>query len=693
MSRARALSAAAIVVLGLLTYANSLSSPFVFDDAVTVHDNASIRHLWPLRAALSPPAHDTPVSGRPLVNLSLAINYAAGGLDPYGYHLVNVATHIVCALLLFGIVRRTLIHAAQPLSSSSDSRPEGLRYEKPAVAAVGQVAQARGQKSAAAQVAQPFRAATRADGRPKGLRYDWPASAAATSHPYPTVLALSCAAIWLVHPLESEVADYVSARTESFMAMFYLLTLYASIRSANARGRSIWTPAAVAACAFGMACKESMATAPLMVVLYDRVFRFPSWTQAIRSRWPLYAALAASWAVLAALSWHGPRAQSAGFSADAGLVTVVSPWVYLLNQAIMIVRYLRLVVWPVGLVLDYGAARPVTPGDAAPYALAIAGLLAAASAAWIPRLRGGAFAFLAAWFFITLAPASSLLPVYTEVGAERRMYLPMMAVAVAAVIAAARLCGLTAGRPGSPASQAARGSRYALPGFVAVMVVMCGALASATAGRNAEYASGLSIWQTVVDRYPHGRARYHLALELEAAGRQDESMIQLSEAVRDYPDARSILGFTLLDAGRLDDGIDELRTFIRERPSHVNVVVAHGRLADALSARQRYAEAAGEYRQYLTHRPEATVGWTNFGIALAASGRTDEAVHAFERAAAIEPLSGGAHRNLANALLGRGDADAAAQQAQEAVRLAPQDGVAREILELRSRHGSTKYEV
>ena len=116
-------------MLGFLTYANGLSSPLVYDDAVTVHDNETIRHLWPLGAALSPPAHDTPVSGRPLVNLSLAINYAAGGLDPYGYHLVNLAAHVACALLLFGIVRRTLTETRA--ASPADGRPEGPRYERP----------------------------------------------------------------------------------------------------------------------------------------------------------------------------------------------------------------------------------------------------------------------------------------------------------------------------------------------------------------------------------------------------------------------------------------------------------------------------------------------------------------------------------------------------------------------------------
>jgi hypothetical protein len=56
---------------------------------------------------LSPP-RATPVAGRPLVNLSFALNYALGGLDVRGYHLFNVGIHLLAALILFGIVRRTL---------------------------------------------------------------------------------------------------------------------------------------------------------------------------------------------------------------------------------------------------------------------------------------------------------------------------------------------------------------------------------------------------------------------------------------------------------------------------------------------------------------------------------------------------------------------------------------------------------
>jgi hypothetical protein len=293
-----------ILLAGALTYWNSLSGPFIFDDQHSVVENRQIRQLWPLTSVLFP-ERESPVAGRPLVNVSFAINYAIGGLEVRGYHMWNVATHLLCAWLLFGVVRRTL-----------------------------------GLPSLQARFGS------------------WSAD-----------LAFATALIWVLHPLNTEAVDYLTQRTESMMALFYLLTMYASIRALHSPRATLWQATAVLSCALGMACKESMVTAPLMVLLYDRVFVFDSLKRAFQDRWRLYAALAVMWLELAALMWSGPRVHSAGFS------TAVRPWTYLLNQTEMIVQYLRLAIWPKGLVLNYGSPRPLALVDVVPYALVSAVLL------------------------------------------------------------------------------------------------------------------------------------------------------------------------------------------------------------------------------------------------------------------------------------------------------------------------------
>src|SRR5262249_51804968 len=96
-----------LIVAGLAAYSNSLAAPFVFDDHGSIVENAYIRQLWPLGNALSAPVQSA-VAGRPVVSLSLAINYALTGLSPAGFRGWNLAVHLLTALLLFGVVRRTL---------------------------------------------------------------------------------------------------------------------------------------------------------------------------------------------------------------------------------------------------------------------------------------------------------------------------------------------------------------------------------------------------------------------------------------------------------------------------------------------------------------------------------------------------------------------------------------------------------
>src|SRR5262245_25410640 len=99
---------AALVVIGLVVFSNSVAGPFIWDDRVAIVENASIAPPSGLSDAFRPPA-ENPMTGRLLVNASLALNYRLGSLHPFGYHVWNILTHIVAALFLFGVVRRTLL--------------------------------------------------------------------------------------------------------------------------------------------------------------------------------------------------------------------------------------------------------------------------------------------------------------------------------------------------------------------------------------------------------------------------------------------------------------------------------------------------------------------------------------------------------------------------------------------------------
>src|SRR5262245_61410502 len=106
--------AALVAICLAVVYVPLLGAPFIYDDHATIENNSSIVSLFPVigtREQPGPlrPVPDLPTSGRPLVNLSFALNYAFGGLKPAGYHAVSLVIHYCSALLLWSIVKRTLL--------------------------------------------------------------------------------------------------------------------------------------------------------------------------------------------------------------------------------------------------------------------------------------------------------------------------------------------------------------------------------------------------------------------------------------------------------------------------------------------------------------------------------------------------------------------------------------------------------
>src|SRR5690606_1787101 len=101
--------------------------------------------------------------------------------------------------------------------------------------------------------------------------------------------------LWLAHPLTTEAVVYITQRTELVVAFCYLTTLYASLRYFTVdpvTSRRLWLTLAVFASAAGMASKEVMVSAPLVVLFYERTFIATTFRQALRQSGPLYLGLA-----------------------------------------------------------------------------------------------------------------------------------------------------------------------------------------------------------------------------------------------------------------------------------------------------------------------------------------------------------------------------------------------------------------
>ncbi len=614
-----------ILLAGVLTYHNSFAGVFIFDDLSSIVQNPRIQSLW------TTPTHL--LTHRPVVELSFALNYALGELNPWGYHVVNLAIHLLAGMALCGIVRRTL----------NTSR---------LVERFGQ-----------------------------------------TSHWYAWVVSV----LWMVHPLQTQSVTYIVQRGESAMGLFYLLTVYCVLCGSSSSRPRWWYITAVAACALGMGSMAVMVTAPIMVLLFDRMFLSQSLQELFRKRGFLYGGLAATWLILLATG-QAQAVLDPGLSrSTAGLgYKGISPLAYAMNQPAVILHYIRLSFWPRPLCLDYawpsanGVSEIILP------AMVVIGLLL--GTAWC-LIRHPALGFLGVWFFVILSPTSSILPV-KDLAVEHRMYLPLAALITLANVVGGRLLSRA----------------YAAIGLLSTTVMWSNAtvvsaasvlLACGSIERNRDYHSAYAMWsdvaakrpnnpraQTMVgkamadlDRDEEAMAHYQRALELDPTryvaynnignlyvkkGNDSLAIPYYRKSLRHnsrYDTARTNLGYALIRAGRWQDGIDELKIVLDHGYSSSPV---HYHLARSLTQIGKSEEAEFHYHRAMDIEPGNLKWPAHLAEHLANHGKIPQAIEYQRQVIRLNPGHAAGYNNLAISLLKQGQFDEAITHFVNAIRLDPQ---------------------
>jgi tetratricopeptide (TPR) repeat protein len=641
-----------LVLATALAYANSFHVPFLCDDIPAIVENPTIRHLWPLSRVLSPAAWGATTHARPVFNLTLALNFAVHQLNVVGYHVVNLAIHILNALLLFAILRRLLPHTER--------------------------------------------------GTPRS--------------------AFFIALLWGLHPIHTQAVTYIIQRVESLASMFYLLTLYALVRSAHSLGpvptggptsvsagmepgppgacstsgtrlvrRSLreggrlklfWPFVTVFACALGMGTKELMVTAPFMALLFDRAYLSDSWRELWRARRWLHAALFATLGIQAflLLTQGGYRAEETGFGGS------VHPWHYLMTQSRVILMYLRLAFWPAPLSFDYSDIPLVTSfADAWPSMAAVGALLAASL---VLLWRAPRVGFLSLFVFAVLAPTSSVMPIL-DLAQERRLYLPLTALCALAVLGVFSLLQrLIPDRSPSPAHRR-------IPVVFLLLSLLAVGLGVLTFQRNRVYRSELALWLDTLEKRPqNAQAAVTAGAALLDLARLDDALTLFNRAIAIRPNGAMALnnrglthhrlgnftaalqdfgaalqgtgmpafyvhnnrGLTFAAIGRNDEALQDFTTAIDAMPMYARAYYNRGRL---LAHLERHDEALADLQLAVRYAPERPENYLERGNLFAHLGRHRDAVSDFTTSMQVGMDSADVHFNRANSYAFLGDVDEA----------------------------------
>ncbi|MDD5758580.1 MAG: tetratricopeptide repeat protein [Desulfobulbaceae bacterium] len=561
-----------IVTAGLIAFSNNTSGEFIYDDFDTIVDNPEIKTFSPLWSPLWI-THMTPISGRPVIALTFAVNYAVNGMDVFGYHLVNNIIHLLAGLTLFGIIRATLLLP---------------------------------------------RFAVKYGDRANGF-------------------ALAIALLWLIHPLQTEAVDYITQRTETLAGLFYLLTLFLSVKAFTSDSPQRWKFAAVVICGLGMASKEIMVSAPLIVLCYDRLLVTGSFKEALQRRQKFYFALIATWLILGLLQLNAPRGSAVRFDGFGGLD--VTPFDYFRTQLEVVVHYLRLAFWPHPLALSYQdlpMLRTFSPQLIMPTMI----LVSMVSLTLWGFLRGYWWSLLGLWFFAIISPSSSIIPMPYEIATERRMYLPLAAIIVLAVFIVehfwARFFGALA-----------TGQKAMRFGAIGLLVFILPAMGYATWSRNNDYRTAVRIWTDTVKVRP---GNFH---------------------------AWESLGKALVDAGRIEEAIEPFQEAARLKPNNAEIF---SNLGSALGQIGRFDEAVAMHRKALELEPDSAIDHYHLGNTFLRANDLDNAVLAFSKSLSLDPNSYSAHGNLGMIFMQKGDFSGAEKHFEKLRSLIPSNVLAYRLL-------------
>ncbi len=435
------------------------------------------------------------------------------------------------------------------------------------------------------------------------------------------VLAVSITAIWLVHPIHIETVVYLSQRSELLVSFFLLAALLAHVQTWN-QTRSFWAmPLTALLCWLGCLCKETMVVTPVLLIACDGLFlsAFPLiW----RKRRLYYLALMSTWFIIGFVMSQQPRAQSVGFHLS------VSPRDYFFTQCWNVLRYLYDILLPINVMADYGYVTRTTPDEYLPGLLFVSIYLGLTIYFVWKRIS---WSYWLLWSLALLAPTTSFIPIVTEMGATRRLYLPLVGVVALVVLGLSSTFGEKASR-----------ARILIPVSITCLILACLNLSLSR-----HYGTSLAYWQYSHQVHPESdRAVLNLMKSLRTNEKWQEAIEFAQQQVQQWPNNVEVWN----EAGHLFRQLrmteQAMTAYQRVLEIDPNYCPAYNNLGLVMASSQ--PQAAEElFRRSIDCNPRNLEARNSLANHCARTARFDEAISLYQQILALDPTFETARKNLA----------------------------------------------
>ncbi|QWR76272.1 tetratricopeptide repeat protein [Candidatus Magnetomonas plexicatena] len=522
-----------IVFFAVLAYSNTLSCPFIFDDDA-------------IRKGTSPP---TLLDPRFLINLSFLLNYKLNYLSVKGYHVFNIIIHVINGLLIYSFV--SLICKIET-TEKNNSRSH---YE---------------------------------------------------------TLAFFISLIFVTHPIELFAVTYIVQRATSMAVMFYLLTLifYIRFRVVHSKGNTLFRAYYALSLVFTLMAaktKEITITLPVILALCEFVFFKGNFKKRLTYLLPFFLLIPLTIIQINAVGvdvvFSEPQSKiyannSAAASAVKSQLIAGNRWEYLFTQFKVITTYLQMFFYPHNLTLIHYFTVSRTFFEPKVILAFLFLLVLFSSGAYLifmgkkeTKLAG--FGLL--WFFVTISPQSSIVPIQGWMIFEYRAYLASIGIYIAVIVAVFSLF------------------RAYLKAVCLLLLSLSMLLTVVTYKYNKTWATEISMWEDNVRVEPQ------------------------------HPVPHVNLGSAYFAEKRYDDAIAQFKLAIDLSPT---VPEAYNDLGLVYARKGLFNEALEKFKYAMTLERSYVSPRVNLGVMYMNRGMSEQAIAEFKAALEINRFNPGAHINL-----------------------------------------------
>lgn len=495
-----------------------------------------------------------------------------------------------------------------------------------------------------------------------------------------TTTAFVSALFFSLYPLFSEAVNAIGFR-EDLLAFMFLILAFIFYLKANQQRYVLYYSLSLTCHFFSLFSKEMAITLPVLIILYDLVFKEHLTPGQNLSSSPF------SKEGSLIFNKRGPRGVIPAYLKPGFvhyytgylLVTVfyiLSRFFFLHNSlesqvpyphdslfvsfhtmVHVLASYVKLLFLPFHLNADY--VVPVSPSLAkTSFWLSVLLLITIGILSFRLRQRSRIVFFGILWFFVTLIPVMNIIPL-GNLMAERYLYIPGagFSITVAHLLIPEK-------------TRSGMGHKIALT-FPVVFFILMGS-AYLTLKRNNDWKDGLRLWSKTAITSPGSfRAHNNLGNAYEEKGFNAAALEEYKKALSINPDDADIynnLGIYYNKMHRFDDAIRHLMQCLRIKPNHAK---AYNNLGVVLTKQRRLDEAVRAFQQAIALNHLYPDAHNNLGIAYYRKGLMDMAEYEFKLAIEIEPYHAEAHNDLGILYNDKHLFDDAIREFEMAVRIKP----------------------